>query len=121
MIAAAAIAAAGLTGLVLNHREPAMKVVTLDRASAAMETCLHAHGARMARTAETGRWQARFADGRTGRFSFAGSTSDAGPYLIASFDPAGDVIGIRPRVPHGRDAHLLATCAQAADIGVVPS
>jgi hypothetical protein len=75
----------------------------------------------VARTPETGRWQARFTDGRTGEFSFAGSTTDSGAYLIASFDPASDVIGIRPRVPHGRDAHLLATCAQAAGIGVVPS
>jgi hypothetical protein len=118
---AAAIVGVGLTGLALNHRDPATKVVTLGQASAAMGTCLHAHGARMARTLETGRWQARFTDGRIGKFYFAGSTSDSGAYLIASFDPSSDVIGIRPRVPHGRDAHLLATCAQAADIGVVPS
>jgi hypothetical protein len=75
----------------------------------------------MSRIGETGRWRATFTDGRTGRFYFARSTTDSGPYLIASFDPASRVIGIRPRVPHGGDAHLLAKCAHAADIDVVPS
>jgi hypothetical protein len=119
-IAAGAIVVVGFVGLALNHGYPAAKVVTLGQASAAMEECLHAQGAHMARTAQTGRWQARFTDGRTGKFYFAGSTTDSGAFLIASFDPASQVIGIRPRVPRGGDAHLLATCAHTADIGVVP-
>lgn len=93
------------------------KVVTLGQASAALATCLHAHGARMARMAETGRWQATFPDGRAARFYFEGAATEASPYLIGSFDPSSRVIGIHPRVPPGGDARVLGACARGAGLG----